>query len=168
MIDNDNKVNTTAGATGEYTAEEFNNQRQELQNAVTGNGQALVALLGDDERQLAKTIAGGGDLRDVANGGRALIGETVRPLNAGGAITILLPIDTATEPLYNGCVVMFDINPPALYSVNMVTFDSDSNTVLGTETEVQLTTDNLSGGFRWDDTANFWRPFKSEVMGDIE
>lgn len=159
------KADNTAGSAGQYTAAEFNDAHNELQNAVSGSGQALTAAVADDNRQLAKSIAQGGDLRSVADLGTALIGETVLPDNSAGAITINLPESTGLLPLYDGATVMFTDTPPELYSVNSVTFDALGNTIGPTSQTVEVTSDNLRGGFRWDSANAFWVAFKQSISG---
>jgi len=159
------KFDSTGGPTGQLDADEFNDMRKDAQNVVSGSGQTLTVALEDDNRQMAKSIAQGGDLRSVADTETALIGETVIPGNGSGAITIKLPLTSATKPLYDGAVVLFTETPPALYSINSVTFDAQTNTVGPTAQTVEVTTDDILGGFRWDATNSWWIPIIRQSSG---
>ncbi len=97
----------------------------------------------------------------VADTSTASVGDYVKPDNSGGAITINLP----TTGLFDGAEVTFEPLPPALYSVNPVTFDAGTNTVGPTYTTIEVTTDNLKGGFRWDASNNYWVGFKAATTG---
>lgn len=98
---------------------------------------------------------------DLSGGSRASVGTIVRGDNSGGSITILLQVDG----LEDGDEILFDPDTPELYAVNSVTFDADTNTVGPTYQTIEVTTDNLLGGFKWDASNGYWIGIKRAATG---
>ena len=123
----------------------------------------LVSQYRDADSALA---ARGGDFTaaDISDTETCVLGKINRFNNSGGAITVDLP----TSGLYAGAVVLFDEFSDALYSVNSVTFDAGSAIIGAGSSPVQtveLTTDDLKGGFRRNKADDRWIPFKTELTG---
>lgn len=128
---------------------------------ITASGNPDTVLVSDYKDALNRFTARGGDEIDVAAAGTCEIGKINRPLNAGGAITVKLP----TTGLYAGAAVLFSPEPPARYLDNPVTFDAQTETVGATAQTVELTTNELLGGFQRDRTNTNWQAIKLRVIG---
>lgn len=128
---------------------------------IAPSGVSDTVPLSDYRDGLGRTITRGGDVVTVAAGGTAILGKINRPNNAGGPITIKLPL----AGLYAGATVAFDPNPPQDYYTAPVTWDAQTETIGDTAQTVELRTRNLQGGFRRDATNTKWVPFKNMVTG---
>lgn len=159
------KVDSTSGPTGELLAAEFNDMRNDAQNAVTNTGQTLTAAAADDNEQLTKAIAVGGRRISRAGASTALVGDIVLPDNSGGAITINLP---AVSGLFVNASVDFEQVIDQLYSVNSLTIGRNSQLIMGlAEDMVVNTTDFDDSKFRmtWIGGGTGWLVVLGDVVG---
>lgn len=149
------KVDDTVGATGQLNAAEFNDMREDAQNAVTGTGQTLTPAVGDDNEQLLKAIAVGGRRKARSDTETADIGDIVLPNNASAALTINLP----SADLFVNAKVFFEQVIDQPYSVNALTIGRSGNDIMGLTEDLDVdsfTSNNtiimmtwLGGGTGW-------------------
>lgn len=94
------KANSTAGSTGELTAEEYNDHKNELQGAVESSGQTLSISLTPDQLSRALFIYGTGAASLVDSGS----GDTIslEPLTGASGLTV-----PDTYPVLNGSIFRF-------------------------------------------------------------
>ena len=150
------KVDSTAGPTGALAADEFNDMRDDAQNAVTLTGQTLTVAVGDDNRQLLKAIAVGGERVTRTDTQTAQVGEIVLPDNSGGAITINLP---AIANVFVNATVVFEQIEDELYSVNSLTVGRNSQEIMGDASDFLLDSVNADNSiivFIWKAGAVGW------------
>ncbi len=122
------KVDNSQSASGKLTADEFNDMRNDAQNAVTESGQALTANVGDDNRQLLKAIAIGGKRLSRITTQTAEVGEIVLPDNSSATVTITLPI---IGDLFINATVDFEQVTDQPYSVNSLVVGRNSQLIMG-------------------------------------
>ena len=159
------KVDSTVGPTGALTADEFNDMRDDAQNAVTGSGQALTAAVGDDNRQLIKAIAVGGERVSRADAETSQVGEIVLPDNSAGIATINLP---AVSGLFVNSTVVFEQVEDDLYSVNAVTIGRNSQKIMSLEEDFVLNSVNSDNSiivFIWKGDPVGWSVIKLATVG---
>lgn len=132
--------------------------------SITPSGVPDTILVSDYRDADSRLAVRGGDLVAIADTETMTIGKIYRPDNSAGAITINLP----TTGLYAGAVVAFDAFPPELYSVNSVTIDAGSAIIgagVAPVQTVELTTNDLYGGFRRNNANTRWLPYKTTAIG---
>ncbi len=128
---------------------------------ITANGITDTVLISQYRDGLNRVLARQGDVITISDTETMVLGYVHLPDNSGGPITVNLP----NTGLYAGAAVLFSPFPPASYFDNPVTFDGNGSTIGDTETTVELTTDDLLGGFRRDEANSKWIPFKTTVIG---
>ena len=129
------KFDDTAGATGQLTADEFNDFADDVQNSITESGQTLTAGVGDNNRQLLMAIAARGKRISRSDTETALIGEVIVPNNLATSLTIILP---PTANLFIGATVFFEQEVDQLYSAFSLTLGRNSNSIMGDPTDLVL------------------------------
>jgi hypothetical protein len=147
-------------------ASTFNDQQALFQGllsreSITPTGVPDTVPVSQYRDGLGRLVARGGDVVDVAAGATCSLGKISRPLNAGGAITVLLP----TTGLYAYATVMFSPEPPVSYVLNPVTFDAGVEFIGATAHTVSLHEDDILGGVQRDAANTKWVPFKARVSG---
>lgn len=149
-------------------ASTFNDQQALFQGllsreSITPTGTPDTVPASQYRDGLGRVIARGGDVVDKANGATAELGKINRPLNGSGPITVLLP----TTGLYAYATVLFSSEPPTAYALNPVTWDAGAEFIGPTAHTVDLTTDQLLGGFQRNAANTLWVPFKARLMGSV-
>lgn len=149
-------------------ASTFNDQQALFQGllsreSITPSGTPDTVPVSQYRDGLGRLIARGGDVVDKAAGETAEIGKINRPLNGSGAITVLLP----TTGLYAYATVLFSDEPPAAYALNPVTWDAGGEFIGATAHTVDLSTDNILGGYRRNAANTFWVPIKERLKGSV-
>ena len=149
-------------------ASTFNDQQALFQGllsreSITPTGTPDTVPVSQYRDGLGRMVARGGDVVDKANGATAELGKINRPLNGSGPITVLLP----TTGLYAYATVLFSSEPPTAYALNPVTWDAGAEFIGATAHTVDLTTDQLLGGFQRNDANTLWVPFKARLMGAV-
>jgi len=133
------KFDSTGGPTGELTAVEFNDMRNDAENAVTEAGQTLTVAVGDDNLQLHKAIATGGKRISRADAETADIADNVLSDNSSAALTVNLP---PIADLFVGATVFFEQVTDQLYSVNALTVGRNSQSIEGIADDFVLNSTN--------------------------
>lgn len=133
------KVNNSQANDGKLTAEEFNDMRNDAQNAVTESGQTLTVDVGDDNRQLLKAIAVGGKRISRGTGETAEVGEIVLPDNSSAPVTITLP---PIADLFVNATVNFEQVTDQHYSTQALTIDRNSQLIMGLSENFTLDSEN--------------------------
>jgi hypothetical protein len=158
------KFDNTGGPTGQLTADEFNDFQNDSQNAVTASGQTLTAGVGDDNRQMLKAIAVGGERVSRGDAETAQIGEIILPDNSAGAITINLP----NAGLFVNATVVFEPVDDQLYSINSLTVGRGANMIMGLTEDMIVNSesaDNDAFKMTWKGGSVGWVVSKTEVVG---
>ncbi len=159
------KINNSATASGELTAEEFNDMRNDAQNVVTESGQTLTASVGEDNRQLMKGVAVGGKRISRAGGETAEVGEIVIPDNSSGNITITLP---PIADLFVNATVDFEPIAGQLYSTNSLNVNRNSQLIMGLTQNLMLNSENSDDArvrFIWDAGSVGWSVIVTGSVG---
>ena len=161
------KADDTAGPTGSLVALDYNDSRDEAQNAVTNSNQTLTAGAGDNVEQLTNAILASG--RRVVRGDAetAVLGDRVIVDNSAGAVTISLP-DPDTAYAYTGGAVDFEPVAGDLYSVNSLTIGRNGKTIMGSATDFvmnSLNADNKKVRATWDAVADDWTISVLSIVG---
>jgi len=144
MLDFGTKTDGGAGASGQLTADEFNNYIDELENAVTRSGNSLDAT-GTDLVQLSQAIATGGRIVALVDMDTAEVGDIVLPDNSAGSLTINLP---ATP--FTGAMVYFRQVFGQSFETNSVTIGRNGNTINGASVDVTVASPDAQFSFFFD------------------
>lgn len=158
------KVDNTAGATGTLIAAEFNDMRNDAQNAVTGSGQPLTVNVADDNEQLMKAIAVGGRRKIRGDAETADVGDIVVVDNSGGSVTITLP---PIADLFVNATVIYEPSDDEPYSVNSLTVGRNSQLIMGLAEDMVLdstTANNQVVEFSWKAGTEGW---VAKVLGSV-
>lgn len=156
------KVDNTAGATGQLTAAEFNDMRDDAQNVVLETNQTLTATVAEDNRQLLKGMAIGGARIILTTGQTAQLGQIVLPQNVSAAVTINLP---PIGDLFDSATVYFEQILDQPFSVNNLIVGRNGQTIMNGTDDILVNTDNLKFRVMWDATLTTWILSKTEVVG---
>ncbi len=143
------KINNSATAAGELSAEEFNDMRNDAQNVVTESGQTLTASVGEDNRQLLKGVAVGGARISRADTETAQVGEIVLPDNSTAILTINLPV---IADVFVNATVEFEQVTDQLYSDFALTVGRNSQLIMGLSEDFilnSLNSDDSKIRFSW-------------------
>ncbi len=143
------KVNNSATPSGELTAGEFNDMRNDAQNTVTESGQTLTVDVGDDNRQLLKAVSVGGKRISRSDAETAEVGEIVLPDNSSAPVTITLP---PIADLFVNAAVDFEQVTDQHYSTQALTVARNSQLIMGLSENFTLDTansDNSKVRFSW-------------------
>lgn len=149
-------------------ASTFNDQQALFQGllsreSITPTGTPDTVVVSQYRDGLGRMVARGGDVVDKAGGATAELGKINRPLNGSGPITVLLP----TTGLYAYATVLFSNEPAVAYALNPVTWDAGVEFIGTTAHTVELTTDQILGGFQRNAANTLWVPFKTRLMGRV-
>lgn len=150
------KINNSATASGELSAEEFNDMRNDAQNSVTESGQTLTASVGEDNRQLLKAIGVGGARISRADAETAQVGEIVLPDNASAILTIKLPL---VADVFVNATVEFEQVTDQLYSDFALTVGRNSQLIMGLSEDFilnSLNSDDSKIKFSWEGGSVGW------------
>lgn len=156
------KSDSTAGPTGQYIADDFNDLHNDVQNSVIDSGQALAVTT---LSQMLNAIAVGGRRKIRSTGETADIGDLVLPDNSSGAVTIKLP----TTGLFVNATVDFEQIDDLLFSTNELIVDPDTNMIMGdasTMTVDSITSDNIKFRMSWKGGSVGWVVSKLSVVGN--
>jgi len=143
------KIDDSQTDSGKLTAAEFNDMRNDAQNAVIESGQTLTANVGDDNRQLLKAVAIGGKRLSRATGQTAEVGEIVLADNSAASVTITLP---AIADLFVNATVDFEQVIDQLYSVHSLVIARNSQLIMGLSEDFTLDSANVDNSiirFNW-------------------
>ncbi len=150
------KINNSATAAGELTAEEFNDMRNDAQNAVIESGQTLTASVGEDNRQLLKGIAVGGRRVSRSDTETAQVGEIVLPDNASAILTIKLPL---FADVFVNATVDFEQVTDQFYSDFALTVGRNGQLIMGDTSDFildSLNSNNSRVRFSWEGGSVGW------------
>lgn len=159
------KINNSATASGELTAEEFNDMRNDAQNAVTESGQTLTASVGEDNRQLLKAIGVGGARISRADTETAQVGEIILPDNASAILTIKLPL---IADVFVNATVEFEQVVDQLYSDFALTIGRNSQLIMGDTSDLildSLNSDNTKIKCSWEGGSVGWSVMVTGTIG---
>ena len=161
------KVDTTSGPTGQLIAADYNDARDDAQNAVTNTGQTLTATAGEDNEQFTKAIAVGGRPVTRAGGETAAIGDIVIVDNSGGPITINLP-DPTVITIFIHATVDFEPSIDLPYSTSSLTVGRSGQLIMGLAENLVLSStnaDNKKVRFIWKAGSIGWRIITLDEIG---
>lgn len=150
------KINNSATAAGELTAEEFNDMRNDAQNSVIESGQTLTTSVGEDNRQLLKSIGVGGARISRADTETAQVGEIVLPDNSTAVLTVNLPV---IADVFVNATVEFEQVTDQLYSDFALTVGRNSQLIMGLSENFilnSLNSDNSKIKFSWEAGSVGW------------
>jgi len=124
MLDIADKLDNTAGATGELSADEYNDHKNEIQNAVESSGQALSDIKTPEQLGRAMFIYGTSaqSFQDSGSGNQIVL----TPIT--GANGLIVPDDYASM---DGMIVTFTKSTPTTSTSVTVNIGQTTGTLLG-------------------------------------
>lgn len=156
------KVDNTAGPTGQYIADDFNDFHNDVQNSVEDSGQTLAVTT---LSQTLNAIAIGGRRKIRSDTETADIGDLVLPDNSSGSVTIKLP----TTGLFVNATVDFEQIDDLLFSANALIVDPDGNMIMGDLSDMtvdRVTSDNIKFRMSWKGGSVGWVVTKLATVGN--